>query len=80
MVDNQHQKITGYRDLDLGTINLVNLVKDNETVTALLWKRIRGAGEFEPDPRWLAIARTHFEEGHSALVRALTKPVSPFDE
>lgn len=28
----------------------------------------------DPDPRWVAIARTHFQEGLMALGRAITKP------
>jgi hypothetical protein len=30
--------------------------------------------ELKADKRWLAIARTHFQEGLMATVRAITKP------
>jgi hypothetical protein len=30
------------------------------------------------DYRWLAIAKTHFQEGFTALVRAVTKPEDVF--
>lgn len=32
------------------------------------------AEELDADPRWLAIARTHFEQGTMALIRAVAKP------
>jgi hypothetical protein len=31
-------------------------------------------GQADVDQRWLAIARTHFQEGLMAAVRAVTKP------
>ena len=33
----------------------------------------------EADRRWMAVARTHFQEGFSALVRAVTRPRDPFE-
>lgn len=77
MVDNQHQKISGYRDLSQPEIDLMNDVKAMESDVAQLWREI--AGQDEIGGRWLAIARTHFQEGFSALVRSIAQPADPFD-
>ncbi len=77
-MDNQHRQITGYRELDAGEIDVMNAVKAAEEYFAVVWRRvlnIPGA-----DARFASIARTHIEEGCSALVRAVARPVSPFDQ
>jgi hypothetical protein len=76
-MDNQHKKISGYRDLTQPEIDAMNAVKDVEREFAALWKRLGGLDGV--DRRWLAVARTHVEEGCSAAVRAVARPVSPFD-
>lgn len=76
MVDNQHQQISGYRDLPQWEIDAINSVKAAEVDIAALWKQI---GEIDGvDQRCRAIARTHFEEGFSALVKSIAQPTSPF--
>lgn len=76
-MDNQHKKISGYRDLSQDEIDAMNAVKDAERAFADLWQRL---GQLDGvDRRWLAVARTHIEEGCSAAVRAVARPVSPFD-
>jgi hypothetical protein len=77
MVDNQHKRITGYRDLKQTEIDAMNAVKATEQDVAVLWRDI--AGQDEIDGRWLAIARTHFQEGFSAMVRSIAQPADPFD-
>lgn len=77
MVDNQHKRIAGYRDLDAGTIELMNVVKMCEAGVAQIWREV--TAQDEVNGRWLAIARTHFQEGFSAMIRALTQPADPFD-
>jgi len=80
MVENQHELIQGYRDLSNKEVQTVNEIKDLEREISDLWKNIRDNSVIEADNRWLAIARTHFEEGMSALVRSVTKPESPFND
>ena len=75
-MENQHKHIAGYRDLSASEINLMNAVKSMETEVADLWREI--AGEDGIDGRWFAIARTHFQEGFSALVRSIAQPRDPF--
>lgn len=84
MVDNQHKQITGYRDLPQADLDLVNEIKAAEVELARLWQKIQSrqfmvAEEPQVDRRWLAVARTHFQEGFSALVRSMTRPADPFD-
>lgn len=84
MVDNQHKQITGYRDLPQHDLDLVNEIKAVEVELARLWQKVQSrqfmvAEEPQVDRRWLAVARTHFQEGFSALVRSVTRPTDPFD-
>lgn len=77
-MDNQHKQITGYRDLSQAEIELMNEIKRVEAQVAALYK----AMQWPPgriSQRWAEIARTHFEQGFSALVRSVAKPASPFE-
>ncbi len=76
-MENQHQKITGYRDLDQTEIDAMNAVKAVERDFALVWKTLGSVPGV--DRRWLAVARTHIEEGCSAAVRAVARPDCAFD-
>ena len=74
MVDNQHQKIKGYRDLSEAEIGMMNSVKLHaESVGTQI-----EALEQEPgiDKRWLAIAKTDLQRGFMALVRSIAKPTT----
>lgn len=75
MVDNQHQKISGYRDLTQEEIDLMNEVKEAEAQVGALWRRVQAA---DVDKRWAAIARTDLETGFSALVRSIAQPEPRF--
>lgn len=95
-MDNQHRKISGYRELSQGEVDLVNAVKAQEKAFLALvetqtdWSylqtqdaiKAKNAGDSteiqrlskaEPG-RWASIAKTHIQEGASALVRAITQP------
>lgn len=75
-MDNQHKQISGYRDLTQAEIDAINEIKAAETALGVVWRRVR---ELEAlDMRWANIAKTHFEEGFSALVRAVAKPEPRF--
>jgi hypothetical protein len=75
-VDNQHKQIKGYRDLSQAEIDLINAVKLREETTGALWREIMALPDV--DKRWASIARTHFEEGFSALVRSIARPEERF--
>jgi hypothetical protein len=93
-MENQHRKISGYRDLSVREIQTVNTIKSIEAELLALVKHLGEVVGAEADRaafdndvtvldriaaaeprRWLAIAKTHIQEGASALVRAVTQPV-----
>lgn len=68
--------IKGYRELTQDDVDRINDVKDMEIAVGLFWQVV--TSEQPCDKRWAAIARTHFEEGFSALVRSIAQPESRF--
>lgn len=72
--------ITGYRVLTDADRNVINRIKSAEIDLGTLWRQVRDSADVSvtPDPRWLAVAKTHFEEGFSALVRAVAQPEQRF--
>jgi len=73
-MENQHRKITGYRDLTQEEIDLMNAIKTVGGDVGRLVDAIAGDSAF--DQRWTAIARTHLQQGFMALTRAVAKPDS----
>jgi hypothetical protein len=80
LMDNQHKMISGYRDLSQAEIDAINLVKSAEVQLGQLWLQVTdmAADDRGVDMRWANIAKTHFEEGFSALVRSIAKPEPRF--
>jgi hypothetical protein len=76
MVDNQHKKISGYRDLSQDEIDQMNAVKAAEVALGETWRQVMDLPDV--DKRWAAVAKTHFEEGFMALVRSIAKPEPRF--
>lgn len=88
MVDNQHKKIKGYRDLSQEEIERMNAIKDIGTTIEDLVSAMEMSAEMAeeadlvidkdliPDQRWVAIGKTHLQQGIMALVRAVAKPES----
>lgn len=75
-MDNQHKKITGYRDLSQAEIDGMNSIKALEADAGALFKQI---GQVEGvDPRALALAKTKLQEGFMWFVRSIAKPADPF--
>lgn len=86
-MENQHQKISGYRDLTQQEIDLMNEAKALEAqVLAFHKKAEKVLAEQATRPeerdrqvaaqafRWHAIARTDLETGFMALVRSIAQP------
>jgi len=73
MVDNQHKKIKGYRDLTEGEIALMNEVKE---LAAQCGDLIEKISKIDVDTRWLAIGKTDLQKGFMAVVRSIAKPES----
>lgn len=71
-MDNQHRKISGYRELGQAEIDLMNEIKAvGPTLEALLDKLYSRP---DLDHRWVAIGKTHLQEGLMALTRAVAQP------
>lgn len=79
-MDNQHHKITGYRELSQAEIDLMNEIKEEgrrlRSLHDLVQEAIRN--DIDTDPaerrRWLAIGRTYYQQALMALTRAVAAP------
>lgn len=71
-MDNQHQKINGYRDLSEMDIKTMNAFKDFGKIIGEFIEAL----EKDPtiDQRWLAIGKTDLQKGIMSCVRAVAKP------
>ena len=65
-------EIKGYRKLTEEEINTVNQLKNLEHDVLSYFETVDGYLNLEK--RWMAIAKTHIEQGFMAAVRAVTKP------
>jgi hypothetical protein len=75
-MDNQHKKISGYRDLSQSEIDGINSIKALEADAGELFKQI---GKIEgADLRVLAFAKTNLQQGFMWFVRSIAKPADPF--
>ena len=71
-MDNQHKQIKGYRDLSQEEIDLMNKVKaKGEELGELVEKLMETDGV---DKHWIAIGKTHLQQGCMALVRGIAQP------
>jgi len=70
----QHTLITGYRDLTVDEIALINKVKAASVEVGELVRKLKGLNDAYLDPRWIAIGETHLQQGFMALARAIAKP------
>lgn len=85
-MDNQHTKITGYRDLSQSEIDLMNRIKALANDVGDLVQEMEHMpneanpnapdGSTQPNGRWLNIARTDLQKGFMALTRSVAKPTS----
>jgi hypothetical protein len=72
MSEHQGLPVAGYRTQSEANVALVNGNKQDEELVLRQLDRMTGNPAF--DQRWLAIARTHFEQGYMALNRAIFQP------
>lgn len=78
-MDNQHKKITGYRDLSQEEIDTMNEIKQlAEQVGQLVEKIKRSEWDdgVEPDWRWIALGQTDLQKGFMSLVRGIAQPTT----
>lgn len=74
-MEKPHTLISGYRDLDQAEINLINEIKVKGEELGLLCEKLEGMRE-GVDLRWVAIGKTHLQQGIMDLVRAVARPES----
>ncbi len=74
-MDNQHKKITGYRDLTQVEIDLMNEIKEQGSILEQLVIKLR-AQEDSLNQRWISIGATDLQTGLMALVRGVAQPNS----
>jgi hypothetical protein len=81
-MDNQHQKITGYRELTQEEIDLMNEVKQLAAKTGELIEKLSASDVITTpdvdgiDLRWVNIAKTQLQQGFMALTRSIAKPTT----
>jgi hypothetical protein len=71
-MDNQHRKISGYRELNQAEIDLMNQIKAKGREIGELVDALKASDW--ADPRWVAIGATDIQKGLMALTRAVAKP------
>lgn len=78
-MDNQHKKITGYRDLSQAEIDGMNAIKRLEAQFNGMIDHLKAMPGL--DQRQVALAATHGEDAFMRAVRAIAQPerkVEPF--
>lgn len=73
-MENQHQKIKGYRDLTQEEIDLMNEVKAEGERLGQLVDRVSKIPDV--DLRWVSIAKTDLQKGVMSLVRSIARPTT----
>ena len=73
-MENQHQKISGYRELSQDEIDLMNEVKAKGVELGELVEKIK-ANE-STDKRWVSIGATQLQQGFMAVIRGIAQPTT----
>jgi len=73
-MDNQHQKIKGYRDLNQNQIDLMNQIKEMGERVRELVQDIASSGSV--DQRWVHIGMTDLQKGFMSLTRSIAQPTT----
>lgn len=71
-MENQHRKISGYRELNQDEINNMNAIKAHGKKLGELVETMRHIEGI--DQRWVSIGATNLQQGLMALTRAIAKP------
>lgn len=71
-MENQHRKITGYRELSQEEIDAMNEVKAQGIALGELVAKLRSNTSL--DQRWVSIGATELQQGLMALTRAIAQP------
>ena len=71
-MENQHRKITGYRELSQDEINAMNKSKELASQAGDFIDELEKNGYV--DKHWLAIAKTDLQKAFMSLTRSIAKP------
>lgn len=71
-MENQHRKISGYRELTQDEINLMNTIKATGKELGQLVDTLKSAEGL--DQHWISIGATDLQKGLMALTRGVAKP------
>lgn len=74
VMDNQHKKISGYRDLSQDEIDLMNEVKDMSSKVGKMISKLEN--DISVDKHWLGIGKTNLQQGFMDVVRSIAKPTT----
>lgn len=73
-MENQHRKISGYRELTEHEIALMNQIKKHGEALDDLVKQLRTTTGL--DQRWVSIGATDLQKGLMALTRGVAQPTT----
>jgi hypothetical protein len=73
-MENQHRQIKGYRELSEEDIRKMNEIKALGERLGVIVGNLAMDGTV--DTRWVAIGKTHLQQGIMALVRAIAQPTT----
>jgi hypothetical protein len=73
-MENQHRKISGYRELSQEEIDAMNSIKELASAVGILVEELEDNPSL--DQRWVAIAKTDLQKGFMAAVRAVAQPTT----
>ena len=73
-MDNQHKKITGYRDLSQGEINAMNAVKAKAKEIGFLIEELEQNKQL--DQRWVSEAKSDLQKGFMSAIRSVAQPTT----
>lgn len=78
-MENQHRKISGYRELGQWEIDLMNRIKEHEAEAARIYHELADYAECGQEPvdmRALNLGRTDMQTGYMWLIRSIARPQS----
>lgn len=73
-MENQHQKIKGYRDLSQAEIDAMNEGKALAEQVGAYIEKLRSTPGM--DQRWVAIGATQLQQGFMAVIRGIAQPTT----
>lgn len=73
-MENQHRKISGYRELTEHEIALMNQIKKHGEALGALVEQLRTTTGL--DQRWVSIGATDLQKGLMALTRGVAQPTT----